>query len=232
MASDPFRPHTAAMLVDWLPYLGRGFLLNVVIAAFAIAAASLAGVALGIALTSAPAPLRRAARLHVGLFRNAPYLVAVFFTTYIFPFEIDLGGHILPFPDWLKAALGLALPASAHMAELVRGALDSLPRSQWDAAASLAFSRIQTLRWVILPQSVRRIIPPWTNLCSSVIMSTVLASLVGVQDLLHTANDASTAVQRTDFTVAVYLLVLLWFFVCCYPLSLLTRHLERRLVRP
>jgi polar amino acid transport system permease protein len=72
-------------------------------------------------------------------------------------------------------------------------------------------------------------LPSWMNLYASITMSTALASLVGVHELLHAATDASTAVRRDDFTVAIYLTVLLAFFLFCYPISRLTRRLERRL---
>jgi polar amino acid transport system permease protein len=221
-------PQTSATLMEWVPLLARGFAMNVAIALVAILAATAMGILIGMAESSPLAPVRWPARAYVQIFRNAPYLVVIFATTYIFPFELRILGHIIAFPDWIKAAVGLALPASAYTAELVRGAIQSIPRTQWEAAVALGFSRWQTLRWIILPQCVQRILPPWTNLLATVSMSTALAALVGVPELLHSANDASTAVQRNEFTVAVYLLVLLWFFLFSYPLSRFTQRLERR----
>ncbi len=76
--------------------------------------------------------LRAPAIGYVQVFRNAPHLVLIFATTYIFPFEIVAFGHYIPFPDWVKAVIGLAIPASAHTAELTRGALMSIPTPQWE----------------------------------------------------------------------------------------------------
>jgi polar amino acid transport system permease protein len=82
------------------------------------------------------------ATIWVQVFRNAPWLVLIYFTTYVFPFELHLV-HIpgSPFPDWVKVVLGLALPTSANVAEIFRGAIQSIPSAQWEAARSLAFRR-------------------------------------------------------------------------------------------
>jgi len=78
-----------------------------------------------------------------------------------FPFEFTAFGKTLPFPDWLKVTL--ALPASANIAEVFRGAVASIPTTQWEAAGSLALSRTQILWHIVLPQCVRRMLPPWMN---------------------------------------------------------------------
>jgi polar amino acid transport system permease protein len=223
-----FEPESAATLLVWTPYLARGFAMNILISICAIALGSLVGLILGALELSPRAFVRFPALVYVQIFRNAPHLVLIFATTYIFPFEILVAGLRIPFPDWIKATIGLAIPASAHIAEIVRGAVQSIPTAQWEAAAGMGFSRSQTLRWIILPQCIKRVLPPWMNLYASISMGTALASLVGVNELLHAATDASTAVQRTDFTVAVYLTVLVWFFVYCYPVARFTQNLERR----
>ena len=162
------------------------------------------------------------------LFRNAPVLVLIYFTTYVFPFEINLVSWTFPFPDWIKVVLGLALPASANVAEIFRGAIQSIPSAQWEAAQSLAFRRTQIFRLIVLPQCVRRMLPPWMNLYASITMSTSLASLVGVHDVVDTAQIASNTVARTDFTILVYFTLLALFFAYCYPIARATRALERR----
>lgn len=223
-----FDPSLGQVLLQWLPYLGKGFAMNVLISVLAIALGTFIGIGLG-AMELAPFALVRApAVTYVQIFRNAPHLVLIFAATYIFPFEIVIFGTYVPFPDWVKAVVGLAIPASAHIAEITRGAIQSIPTTQWEAAQSLGFSRMQSLRWIILPQCIKRSLPPWMNLYASITMGTALASLVGVHELLHSATDASTAVQRSDFTVVVYLTVLMAFFLFCYPVSRFTQRLERR----
>lgn len=222
------RPQSALALLDWSPHLLQGFAMNVLISASAIALGTLIGLILGVLELSRLRLLRLPAITYVQIFRNAPHLVLIFATTYALPFEIAIGGWHVPFPDWLKAVVGLAVPASAHIAEIARGTIQSIPAAQWEAAGSLGFGRLQTLRWIILPQGLRRSLPAWMNLYASIAMGSALASLVGVGELLHAATDASTAVRRTDFTIAVYLTVLVAFFAYCYPISRLTQRLERR----
>ncbi|MDR1935429.1 MAG: amino acid ABC transporter permease [Candidatus Accumulibacter sp.] len=223
-----FQRETVAILWQWMPHLAAGLRMNVLISALAIAIGTLLGAIVGALELSHRRWVGAPARGYVQVFRNTPVLVLIFFTTYVFPFEIRLGSLYLAFPDWIKATLGLALPASAHVAEIFRGAILSITSAQWDASASLGFGRSQTLRWVILPQCVKRVLPPWMNLYAMITMSTTLASLVGVTELLESAKNASNTVNRTDFTVLIYLAVLTLFFLYCYPITRFTTRLERK----
>ena len=220
-------PAVVRHLLTWAPALLRGLLVNIEISVLAIALGTGAGLVLGALALSPLAGVRLAVRWYVLAFRNAPILVLVYFTTYVFPFELRLVSWTVPFPDWIKVVLGLALPASANVAEIFRGAIQSIPSAQWEAARSLAFRRSQIFRLVVLPQCIRRMLPPWMNLYASITMSTSLASLVGVHDVVDTAQIASNTVARSDFTVLVYFSLLAMFFLYCWPIALATRALER-----
>lgn len=217
-----------AALWQWTPALGVGLMQNILISITAIALGTVAGLVVGALAMSPLGPLRIVARVWVQVFRNAPWLVLIYFTTYVFPFEIKVAGHYLPFPDWLKVTVGLALPASANVAEIFRGAIGSIPSTQWEAARSLAFNRWQIFSSIILPQCFKRMLPPWMNLYAVVTMGTALASLVGVHDVIDTAQIASNTVNLTGFTVLIYFSLLALFFAYCYPISRLTQRLERR----
>ena len=228
VAGETWIPLALAHLWHWSPALLRGLLANIAISVQAMALGTAAGLLIGALSLSPIAPLRSAANLWVQAFRNAPVLVLIYFTTYVFPFEIGPAAWRVPFPDWVKVVLGLALPASANVAEIFRGAIQSIPSAQWEAAHSLALRRAQIFRLVILPQCLRRMLPPWMNLYAAITMSTSLASLVGVHDLVDSAQIASNTVARTDFTVLVYFTILALFFAYCYPIARCTRALERR----
>ena len=221
-------PVALVLLWKWLPVLLRGLLANIHISVLAMALGTLAGLVVGALSLSPLRVLRIATRWYVQAFRNAPVLVLIYFTTYVFPFELHLVAWTVPFPDWIKVVLGLALPASANVAEIFRGAIQSIPNAQWEAAQSLAFRRREIFRLIVLPQCVRRMLPPWMNLYASITMSTALASLVGVHDVVDTAQIASNTVARTDFTILVYFTLLGLFFAYCYPIARATRALERR----
>ena len=221
-------PAACVYLWQWLPALLRGLLVNIGISVLAMALGTLVGLVVGALSLSPTWVLRVAARYYVQVFRNAPVLVLIYFSSYVFPFELHLVSWTLPFPDWIKVVLGLALPASANVAEIFRGAIQSIPSAQWEAAQSLAFRRRQIFRLVVLPQCLRRMLPPWMNLYAGITMSTSLASLVGVHDVVDIAQIASNTVARTDFTVLVYFTLLSLFFAYCYPIARATRTLEQR----
>jgi len=224
-------PIALELLWQWTPALLRGLLTNIEISVLAMALGTLVGLVVG-ALSLSPLRLPRVlTRWYVQFFRNAPVLVLIYFTTYVFPFELHLVKWTVPFPDWIKVVLGLALPTSAVVAEIFRGAIQSIPSAQWEAAQSLAFRRTEIFRLIVLPQCLRRMLPPWMNLYASITMSTALASLVGAHDVVDTAQIASNTVARTDFTVLVYFTLLGVFFAYCYPIARATRALERRHAR-
>lgn len=221
-------PVAVQLLWQWWPALLRGMGMNIQISVLAMALGTVAGLVVGALSLSPSGLLRRLTRMYVLAFRNAPILVLVYFTTYVFPFEVKLAGWYLPFPDWIKVVIGLGLPASANVAEIFRGAVQSIPSAQWEAAQSLALRRSQIFRMIVLPQCVRRMLPSWMNLMASITMSTSLASLVGVHDLVDTATVASNTVARSDFTILVYFTLLAFFFAYCYPIARWTQYLERR----
>jgi polar amino acid transport system permease protein len=217
-----------AALWEWSPALAVGFGQNILISLLAIAIGSVLGLLVGALAVSPLWITRLPAKIWVQVFRNAPWLVLIYFTTYVFPFELHIGTSWISFPDWVKVTLGLALPASANVAEIFRGAIGSIPSTQWEASRSLAFTRGQIFLSIILPQCFKRMLPPWMNLYAVITMGTALASLVGVHDLIDTAQIASNTVNRTGFTVLIYFSVLALFFAYCYPISRLTQYLERR----
>lgn len=216
------------LVAKWTPLLAQGFLFNLLISVCAMAIGTVTGLALGFARISLFAPVRGTSWVVVQFFRNAPWLVLLFFVMYLLPFEFHIGGVTIPFPDWIKATIGLALPIMANMAEIVRGAVQSIPTAQWEAARSLAFSRRETLWKIILPQCVKRMLPPWMNWYAILTMATTVASIVGVSEVMTITLRITNAEGRTDLLIPIYSYVLLWFFVYCYPISVATRRLEAR----
>src|SRR5262249_29641897 len=148
---------------------------------------------------------------------------------FLIPYQVTLFGRSVPFPDWIKAVIGLALPVMANVAEIVRGGVLSIPAGQWESARGLALSRRQILWLVIVPQAVRRMIPPWMNLYATLAMATPLISIVGVQDALTMTRSALVAEGRPELFLPMYLALLVMFFAFCYPVALATRALERHL---
>lgn len=205
-----------------------GFALNILVSFLAMAIGTISGVTLGLGLISTITPVRKASWAITQFFRNSPWLVLLFFVMLLTPFQIRIFGITIPLPAWFKATIGLALPIMANIAEIVRGAVNSIPTAQWESAESLAFTRLQTLWRIILPQCVKRMIPPWMNWYAILTMATPLISIVGVNDAMTLTQDALASEQRTDLLMPMYGLLLLFFFVYCYPIARWTIRLERK----
>jgi polar amino acid transport system permease protein len=224
----PGEPGLLALIWKWTPLMFRGFLFNLLISVLSMAIGTAAGVALGLGQVSHLPALRRGAWAVTQFFRNAPWLVLLFYCILLIPFELSLFGTRVPFPAWIKAVIGLSLPVMANVAEIVRGAVQSIPTGQWEAAESLAFSRAQVMWMIILPQCVKRMLPPWMNLYAILTMATPLVSIVGVQEAMTLTRAALSAEGRVDLLIPLYLWLLSWFFAYCYPISRATLRLERR----
>jgi len=222
------KPGVVATLWKWTPLLAKGFFWNVLISAVAVAIGTALGFLMGVALVSPRRWVRSPSWLVTQVLRNAPWLVLLFFCMFLLPFRVTVFGTTIPVPDWMKAAFGFALPIMAYVAEIVRGAIQSIPAAQWESAESLAFSRTQILWSIIVPQCLKRMVPGWMNLAAIVAMASTLASMVGVPEVMTVSREVLTAEQRQDLLLPMYAYLLLWFFAYCYPISRWTVRLERR----
>lgn len=228
-AVNPGQQSAFETLLKWMPLLLKGFGFNLLISLMAMAFGTAVGVGLGLGQISMNKLLSKFSWFVTQFFRNSPWLVLLFFAMFLLPFEIQIAGLKIPLPDWVKATFGLSLPVMANVSEIVRGAVLSLPSGQWEAAESLAYTRRQTLWLIILPQCVKRMLPPWMNLYSILTMATVLASIVGVSEVMTlTGRVLSSEGGRTELLAPFYSFVLLLFFAYCYPIAKWTVYLEKK----
>lgn len=164
--------------------------------------------------------LRLAARGYIELFQGTPLLMQLFVVFFgIALFGIDVSA-------WAAAAVALTLFTSAFLAEIWRGCVESIPRGQWEASASLALSRGEQLRHVVLPQALRLAVAPTVGFSVQVVKGTAVTSIIGFTELTKTGGMLANA---TFEPFLIYGLVSLGYFILCFPLSLGARHLERRL---
>jgi len=225
-----------AAIFKWAPFIlwgpeGQltGFALNLIISFFAMLIGTVAGVALGLMQISLLLPVRRGSWLVTQFFRNSPWLVLLFTIMLLFPFEIDLGFVVIPIPDWMKAVIGFSLPVMANISEVVRGAVISLPSGQWESAESLAFTRRQTLWMIILPQCVKRMIPPWINWYCILAMATPISSIMGVEEsVTFTAQALNAEGDRPELIPVFYAFLLIIYFVYTYPIARWSIQLEKK----
>ena len=217
-------------LIKWIPFLFfGGFLFNILISLFAMLFGTIAGAILGLGQISQLYIIRKISWFFTQLFRNSPWLVILFIVLLAFPFEVIIFGYIISIPDWMKAVFGLSLPVMANISEIVRGAVLSVPKGQWEAADSLAFSRLQILWKIILPQCFKRMIPPWMNWYAILTMATPLCSLLGVEEIITLSRQAMEAENNhPELLVPFYSFALALFFIYCYPIAKFTVYLEKK----
>jgi polar amino acid transport system permease protein len=235
-AADDTKDSVWVVLVRWMPFIlwgqeghWQGFALNIIISFFAMLLGTVAGAALGLMQISLLLPVRKGSWLVTQFFRNSPWLVLLFTIMLMLPFEIQIGDLIIPIPDWVKAVIGFSLPVMANISEVVRGAVISLPSGQWESAESLAFTRFQTMWMIILPQCVKRMIPPWMNWYAILAMATPLCSIMGVEESVTFTQQAMAAEGgRPELLTPFYVFLLVVFFIYIYPIARWTVRLERK----
>lgn len=197
--------------------LGWTFALSVV----AFVGGGILGVIIAALRTSGSTLLAWTARGFIGLFQGTPVLMQLFIAYY--GLAAATGLEIGP---WPAVALALTLNAAAFLGEIWRGAIEAVPRGQWEAAATLGLRRLAPLRLVILPQALSISIPPTVGFLVQLIKSTAIAALIGFVELTR-AGQLMTSV--TFEPLVIYPLVAALYFLICWPLSAASRRLERRL---
>ena len=179
-----------------------------------------AGLAVALMRTSRRRWVRRASGLYVQIIQGTPLLIVMFLAY----FGLSVMGFNLP--AIVAASLSITVYAAAYLGEIWRGSLQAVPRTQWEAAESLAFTRTQTLALVIIPQALRIATPPTVGFLVQIIKNTSIASIVGFAELTYTGK----VINNSTFQpFLVYVIVAGIYFCLCYPLSRWSRTLERKL---
>ena len=195
------------------------------ISLIAVAISIPAGILLGIVMTRKNPVTRFLTRLYLEIIRIMPQLVLLFLVFFgtTRAFGWDLSGET-------SSVIVFSLWGTAEMGDLVRGALESIPRHQYESAAALGLQSAQTFVYIILPQTVRRLIPLSINLITRMIKTTSLVLMIGVVETLKVAQQIIEANRMVSPNAAfgVYLTVLLLYFLACWPISLLSGYLEKK----
>jgi polar amino acid transport system permease protein len=177
------------------------------------------GILLGVGIVYGPRWLYWPIRLYSDVFRGVPLLVLIFFIYYALPlFGIN-------FTNFVSVVVALSTFETAHIIEIVRGALQSIPRGQNEAAKTIGLRFSQRLVYVIAPQAVRRFLPPWINTVVDTVKGSALVSLVGIVDLMLAIQQV---IGRTYIPMPLYVLGAIIYFVINYSLSSASRRLEAR----
>ena len=201
----------------------NGLLNTLKSAGFGLLIAIVIGFALGLMATSGKKALRRIARVYVEFFQNTPLILQVCFLFYAFAYSgIRLAVTTVGF-------VGLGLYHGAYVSEVVRAGIESIPFGQFDAARSQGFAYIDTMRLVVLPQTIKIILPPMVNQVVALIKNTSCLYIIGGADLIASTYNFVTGSTTSNAYGPGYFVGAALFFVVCFPLSFLAGRWERRL---
>ncbi|MCP1225546.1 amino acid ABC transporter permease [Sebaldella sp. S0638] len=206
-------------LAQIFPALLEGLWVTLRIALFSIIFSVIFGIILGIIMNSQNIIIRIVTRVYLEVFRIIPVIVWLFVVFFWIPMGTGLnitgeGAAVLVFSMW----------GSAEMGDLVRGAIESLPKIQSESAKSIGLNKIQIYYYVLIPQALKRVIPSAINLSTRIIKTTSLVVLIGVVDVVKKGQQI---IERTKSAFLIYALLFFIYFIICYPLSYYSRKLEK-----
>ena len=206
-------------LAQIFPALLEGLWVTLRIALLSIIFSVIFGIILGIIMNSKNVIVRAITRIYLEIFRIIPVIVWLFIVFFWIPMGTGLnitgeGAAVLVFSMW----------GSAEMGDLVRGAIESLPKIQSESAKSIGLNKIQIYYYVLIPQALKRVIPSAINLSTRVIKTTSLVVLIGVVDVVKKGQQI---IERTKSSFLIYALLFFIYFIICYPLSYYSRKLEK-----
>jgi polar amino acid transport system permease protein len=197
----------------------RGAVVTLSLAVGALLIAMLLGLVLGMLRSSKRKYLSAPAIVYIEFFRSTPTLVQLVWIYYSLPIltGIQLGSFV-------AVMLGLGLHSAAYMAEIFRAGVNSIDQGQWDAARSIGMSHLRAARRIILPQAVRRMIPPFINEFANLMKLTTLGSVVAVYELLHESDNLIASTYRP---LEIYTTLAVVFAIIIFPFIFASQRLER-----
>lgn len=210
------------LLGEWLPQLmvAAGGTLRITAGAFVLA--SLVGLLLAFARLSRHRWLSRAALVYIEVIRGIPALTLLF----LLYFALAAGGIVMY--AFQAAVVGLGLNGAAYLAEVYRAGLEAIHAGQREAAQSVGMTSVQAMRYIVLPQAMRVVLPPLVNYLIALLKETSIASLIAAPELTNRARDLSS---EYFMPMDLYLLTGLIYFLMAFPLSRAARYLEARMAR-
>lgn len=207
-------------------FLIGGMADTVAISLIAAAISAVLGLIVALPGLSGRRSVRLTNRIYVELVRSIPLLPMLFWVFYGLPIIFDYMGLNVPIDAFWGAVVTLAISDSAFTAEIYRAGIQSIAKGQTEAAQSIGLSRAQTMRYVILPQAIRRILPPLANQFIYIVKMSAFASVIGMQELTRRANELVVTEYRP---LEIYTLLIVEYLVLVLIISAFVRRLERRM---
>jgi len=202
-----------------LPLLARGALLTLELTAISLVLGIAGGLGLALVRISPLGPLKAVAAVYVEVIRGTPLLMQIYVIYFVLPaFHIEM-------TSFEAGVLALSLNAAAYCSEVFRAGIESIDVGQMEAARSLAMTYPMSMRWVILPQTLKRVLPPLTNEAVALLKDSSLVSVVALAELMRVGKEIAT---NSGSPTTVYLSVAMFYLAMTLPLTWLVRRLEVR----
>jgi len=209
-----------------LPFLLSGLWVTIQISLITILFASALGFLVGLFRAVGAHSLKAILGLYVHLLRGTPFLVQLYIVYFVLP---TTGIAWLQLESFTAAVIALSLYTSTYVAEIVRAAIQAVPRGQTEAARSVGMTALQSLQHVVLPQAVKLMIPPMGGVYVILIKGTSIVSVIGISELVRAGEHA--AQRHPHELMVIYGLVALMYFIYCYPVLRIARWAETKLGR-
>ena len=208
-----------AIIKEAMPFLLKGAGMTIKITALAVMIGIALGTILGLARVSKSKWLKNIAKSYIEFFRGTPLLIQLFILYYGLP---SVG---IKLPPYFAAVLGLGLNSGAYVGEIVRSGINSINQGQMEAARSLGMSYPQAMRYVILPQAIKRVIPPLGNEFIALLKDSSLVSVIAVKDL---TRQSRLVISRNYESFLILISAAVIYFCMTFVLTRLVNYMERR----
>jgi len=208
------------LVAESLPFLLIGAGLTIKITLLSVAFGILIGLVMGILRISRLAPLRLLAKVYIDFLRGTPLLVQIFLVYFALP--VLIGHRVDPY---FAAILSCSLNSGAYVAEIIRSGIQAIDRGQMEAGRSLGMTWMQTMRYIIVPQAVKQVIPQLGNEFIALLKDSSLVSVIGFEELTRSGQ---LIIARTYGSVEIWLCVALIYLAMTLSISRLVTFLERR----
>jgi His/Glu/Gln/Arg/opine family amino acid ABC transporter permease subunit len=210
-------------LGDWIAEMSVASLgtLKLMLVAFCLACAI--GLMIALLRISRFEALRALALIYIGFLRGVPVLVILYWIYFALP---EMGYEILVVSSYTAAVLGLGIHGGAFLAEVFRSGIESLHRGQQEAALSLGMTPAKAMRWIILPQAVRVVLPPIANYAVGLLKETALCSIIAAPELMLRAKDLASS---SFLPMQAFVLAAVFYYIMSFPLMRAAEALEARM---
>ncbi|MCH7930617.1 MAG: amino acid ABC transporter permease [Proteobacteria bacterium] len=207
-----------------MPFLVEGLWMTIKISLITIICGSLLGFVVGMLRTVGNRPVSATLGLYIHVLRGTPFLVHLYVIYFVLP---ATGISWLEFEAFPAAVIALSFYTSTYVSEIVRAAIEAVPRGQTEAARSTGMTALQCMWHVVLPQAVKMMIPPMGGVYVIIIKGTSIVSVIGIAELVRAGEHATQRHPRE--LMVIYGMTALMYFAYCYPVLRLARWAEDRL---